>query len=102
MPQRPALLPVISYMGPATAALITGSVVIERIYSIPGLGSYFVQEISEYFDNNLRNNFRPKSQAFRFWHSCSFLIVLQQFFCKNVEQRLPKSAIWRHRGRPVT
>ena len=33
----------ISYMGPATAALITGSVVIERIYSIPGLGSYFVQ-----------------------------------------------------------
>ena len=30
-------------MGPATAALITGSVVIERIYSIPGLGSYFVQ-----------------------------------------------------------
>lgn len=40
---KPALLPVISYMGPATAALITGSVVIERIYSIPGLGSYFVQ-----------------------------------------------------------
>jgi oligopeptide transport system permease protein len=40
---RPALLPVISYMGPATAGLITGSVVIERIYSIPGLGSYFVQ-----------------------------------------------------------
>jgi len=40
---RPAILPVISYMGPATAALITGSVVIERIYSIPGLGSYFVQ-----------------------------------------------------------
>jgi oligopeptide transport system permease protein len=40
---KPAVLPVISYMGPATAALITGSVVIERIYSIPGLGSYFVQ-----------------------------------------------------------
>jgi oligopeptide transport system permease protein len=40
---KPALLPVISYMGPAMAALITGSVVIERIYSIPGLGSYFVQ-----------------------------------------------------------
>ncbi len=40
---KPALLPVISFMGPATAALITGSVVIERIYSIPGLGSYFVQ-----------------------------------------------------------
>ncbi len=40
---KPALLPVISYMGPATAALITGSVVVERIFSIPGLGSYFVQ-----------------------------------------------------------
>lgn len=39
---KPALLPVISYMGPATAGLITGSVIIERIYSIPGLGSYFV------------------------------------------------------------
>jgi oligopeptide transport system permease protein len=40
---RPALLPVISYLGPATAATIGGSVVIERIFSIPGLGSYFVQ-----------------------------------------------------------
>ncbi|MDT8320534.1 MAG: oligopeptide ABC transporter permease OppB [Xanthomonadales bacterium] len=40
---KPAILPVISYMGPAMAALITGSVVIERIYTIPGLGSYFVQ-----------------------------------------------------------
>jgi oligopeptide transport system permease protein len=40
---KPALLPVISFMGPATAGLITGSVVIERIYTIPGLGSYFVQ-----------------------------------------------------------
>ena len=40
---KPALLPVISFMGPATAGLITGSVVIERIFSIPGLGSYFVQ-----------------------------------------------------------
>ena len=33
----------ISYLGPATAALLTGSVVIARIYSIPGLGRYFVQ-----------------------------------------------------------
>lgn len=40
---KPALLPVISYLGPATAGLITGSVIVERIYSIPGLGSYFVQ-----------------------------------------------------------
>ena len=40
---RPALLPVISYLGPATAGMISGSVVIERVFSIPGLGSYFVQ-----------------------------------------------------------
>jgi oligopeptide transport system permease protein len=40
---KPALLPVISFMGPATAGMISGSVVIERIFSIPGLGSYFVQ-----------------------------------------------------------
>ena len=40
---RPALLPVISYLGPATAGMISGSVIIERVFSIPGLGSYFVQ-----------------------------------------------------------
>ncbi len=40
---RPALLPVISYLGPATAGIITGSVVIEQIFSLPGLGSYLVK-----------------------------------------------------------
>jgi oligopeptide transport system permease protein len=40
---KPALLPVISYLGPATAAVITGSVVIEQIFGVPGLGRYFVQ-----------------------------------------------------------
>ncbi|MEJ2513877.1 MAG: oligopeptide ABC transporter permease OppB [Gammaproteobacteria bacterium] len=40
---RPALLPVVSYLGPATAATITGSVVIEQIFGVPGLGRYFVQ-----------------------------------------------------------
>lgn len=40
---KPALLPVVSYLGPATAGIITGSVVIEQIYGIPGLGRYFVQ-----------------------------------------------------------
>jgi oligopeptide transport system permease protein len=38
-----ALLPVVSYLGPATAALATGSVVIESIFDIPGVGRYFVQ-----------------------------------------------------------
>ena len=40
---KPALLPVISFLGPATAGIITGSVVIEQIFGIPGIGRYFVQ-----------------------------------------------------------
>jgi oligopeptide transport system permease protein len=40
---RGALLPVVSYLGPATAAIVTGSVVIEQIFGIPGIGRYFVQ-----------------------------------------------------------
>lgn len=40
---KSALLPVVSYLGPATAGVITGSVVIEQIFGIPGIGRYFVQ-----------------------------------------------------------
>ena len=40
---RSAVLPVISYSGPAAAALLTGSVVVETIFGIPGIGRYFVQ-----------------------------------------------------------
>lgn len=36
------LLPVVSYLGPATAGILTGSLVIERIFAIPGTGSHFV------------------------------------------------------------
>ncbi len=39
---RAALLPVVSYLGPCAAGLFTGSVVVETIYSIPGIGRYFV------------------------------------------------------------
>ncbi len=39
---KPALLPVVSYLGPATAALMTGSVVIEQIFGLPGIGRFFV------------------------------------------------------------
>ena len=37
-----ALLPLISYAGPAMARVMTGSVVIEKVFGLPGLGSYFV------------------------------------------------------------
>ncbi|WP_343032270.1 ABC transporter permease subunit [Marinicella rhabdoformis] len=40
---KPAMLPVVSYLGPAAAALMTGSVVVEQLYGLPGLGRYFVQ-----------------------------------------------------------
>ncbi len=40
---RPALVPVASYLGPAAAGLLTGAVVIETVFGIPGLGRYFVQ-----------------------------------------------------------
>ena len=39
---KPALMPVLSYLGPAAAGIITGSVVIEQIFGIPGIGRYFV------------------------------------------------------------
>ena len=38
-----ALLPVVSFLGPATAGILTGSLVIEKIFAIPGLGWHFVQ-----------------------------------------------------------
>lgn len=39
---KPALLPIVSYLGPACAAVITGSVVVEQIFGVPGLGRFFV------------------------------------------------------------
>ncbi len=40
---KPAMMPVLSYMGPAIAAILTGSVVVEEIFGIPGLGQFFVR-----------------------------------------------------------
>lgn len=41
--QRAALLPVVSYLGPAIAGLLTGSLIVETIFGIPGIGRYFVE-----------------------------------------------------------
>lgn len=38
-----SLLPVVSYLGPAFASIVTGSVVVEQIFRVPGLGRFFVQ-----------------------------------------------------------
>jgi len=40
---RGGLMPVISYTGPALAFLLTGTVVVEKIFALPGLGNYFIQ-----------------------------------------------------------
>ena len=40
---RGAALPVVSYLGPAAAALLTGSVIVETIFGLPGIGRYFVE-----------------------------------------------------------
>ncbi|RDC72379.1 ABC transporter permease subunit [Rhodovulum sp. 12E13] len=40
---RAAILPAVSYLGPAAAALLTGSIVVEQVFNLPGIGRYFVQ-----------------------------------------------------------
>ena len=37
-----AMLPVVAYLGPAAAALITGSILIETVFALPGIGRFFV------------------------------------------------------------
>ncbi|MBB5150501.1 MULTISPECIES: ABC transporter permease [Ureibacillus] len=43
---RNALMPVITYLGPLTAGVVTGSFIVEQIFAIPGLGRHFVQSIT--------------------------------------------------------
>jgi oligopeptide transport system permease protein len=45
---RNAILPVVTILGPLTAAIMTGTFVIERIFAIPGLGRFFVQSVQMY------------------------------------------------------
>src|SRR6185369_941219 len=39
---RAALLPLVSYLGPAVAGVLTGSLIVEEIFGIPGIGRYFI------------------------------------------------------------
>jgi oligopeptide transport system permease protein len=39
---RAALLPLVSYLGPAVAQIVTGSIIVEQIFQLPGIGRYFV------------------------------------------------------------
>ena len=40
---KPAMLPLLSYMGPAVAGILTGSVVVEEVFGIPGVGQFFIR-----------------------------------------------------------
>ena len=40
---KAAALPVVSYLGPAVASVVTGSIVIEQIFQLPGMGRFFIQ-----------------------------------------------------------
>jgi oligopeptide transport system permease protein len=40
---KASILPVVSYLGPAAAAILTGSVIVETIFDLPGMGRYFIQ-----------------------------------------------------------
>jgi len=44
---RAGIAPVVTYLGPATAAMITGSFVVEKIFQIPGLGTYFLTSVAD-------------------------------------------------------
>ena len=44
---RLGVVPVVTYLGPAAASLISGSFVVEKIFGVPGLGSYFVTSITD-------------------------------------------------------
>jgi len=44
---RGALLPVVSFLGPAIAGILTGSLVVEQVFAIPGLGSHFIQAATQ-------------------------------------------------------
>ena len=44
---RGAVLPVVSYLGPATAGILTGTLVLERIFSIPGMGTHLIESSTQ-------------------------------------------------------
>lgn len=43
---RNSIIPVVTYLGPVAAGILTGGFVVEKVYSIPGLGQYFINSIT--------------------------------------------------------
>jgi ABC-type dipeptide/oligopeptide/nickel transport system permease component len=65
-----ALLPVVSFLGPLAANLLTGSIVVETIFNVPGIGGYFVNSILN------RDVFLLSGVAIVY---CALLVVLNLF-----------------------
>jgi oligopeptide transport system permease protein len=42
---RNSILPVVNYLAPATASILTGTLVVEKIFNIPGMGRYFIESV---------------------------------------------------------
>jgi ABC-type dipeptide/oligopeptide/nickel transport system permease component len=42
---RNSILPIINYLAPATASILTGTIVVEKIFNIPGMGRYFIESV---------------------------------------------------------
>jgi oligopeptide transport system permease protein len=42
-----AILPVVSFLGPAAARILTGSIVLEQIFLLPGMGSHFIEAATQ-------------------------------------------------------
>jgi oligopeptide transport system permease protein len=64
---RLGVLPVVTYLGPAAATLITGSIVVETIFQVPGLGFYFIASVTD-------RDYPVLAGIMVFY--CSFLVLL--------------------------
>jgi len=77
-----ALLPVLSYLGPATAAAMTGSFVVEKVFAIPGIGTHFVDAVLGKDITMLMGN-------------CAIKMSLTvQFSCRKLGPRLKIGPSW--------
>lgn len=83
---RNAIIPVLSYLGPLTASVITGSFIVEKIFAIPGLGYWFV--------NSVANRDYPLIMGITVFY-CALLLIasfLVDVACLFIDPRLAQSS----------
>ena len=84
---RNAITPIISIVAPQIAGIVTGSFVIERIFSIPGLGRYYVESV------NGRDYPMIMATTLFFSFIFIFCMVLMDILYAIVDPRVRKSII---------